>query len=202
MRVLLTESESGAGARVEAQLHAAGYDVELCHDSGASDDECVVTAGPGGCPLHGELVDIFIDVRATAGAESTRERGAVCAVGNGVPLVVVGSADPARYPWSRAVSICAPDDVIEVCEAIMRPGIAAAGQAVEHAARRALLACEVDACPTVSIAESAVDVGVFVSVPVVLTDQALREVSAAVRLALSGRKGFPEDPRIVISGAD
>jgi hypothetical protein len=199
MRVLLTESEPGAAARVESQLRAAGYDVAHCHDTRTPNDECLVFAGHGECPLHGVPVDLVVDVRATAGPETARERGAACAVRTGVPLVVVGDADTARYPWSQAAAMCTADEVLEACESILHPGITAAGRAVEHAARRSLLACGVDARPTVSIAEGAADVGVFVFVPVELTEVIRREVSAAVRLALSGRKDFSEDPRIVIS---
>ena len=115
MRILLIDNAVGAADSVERMLVAAGHSVVRCQRPGDVDTECVFLRGAGLCPLHAAPVDAVVDVRRPAADGSTpssvRELGAVCAVQDHVPLVVIGAADVAVLPWSRASAICQAEDI-------------------------------------------------------------------------------------------
>lgn len=198
MRILLTESTTGAASLVERELRAAGYDVVLCHSEPGAAGDCIAIAGQSSCPLHTGPVDLVVDVKEQDGPLTGREFGASCAVRNNIPLVVAGPAEGDGFPWSDATVICTPATVIEGCEAAVFPIAVHIAGIITHAACRCLRATGLDTPVTVSIVEAAGDVGVFVSVQASLSEQQRTELAAAVRLAVAGRKDFTEDPRIII----
>ena len=116
MRILLIDNVVGAADSVERMLAAAGHNVVRCQRPGDGDKECVFLRGASLCPLHAAPVDAVVDVRGQAAdgttPSSVRELGAVCAVQDNVPLIVIGSADPTVLPWSRASVVREAEDIV------------------------------------------------------------------------------------------
>lgn len=145
MRILLIDNAAGAADAVGRTLKAAGHDVVRCYRRGDSIEECAFLRGAGLCPLHAAPVDAVVDVRQRAAdgsvPSSVREVGAVCAVHDGVPLVVVGPADPTLFPWSLAAAICQPDEIADRCAhpagslAPRTPGPSASAEATPQRSR-------------------------------------------------------------------
>jgi hypothetical protein len=119
MRILLIDNVVGAADSVERKLTAAGHSVMRCQRPEDADKECVFLRGASLCPLHAAPVDAVVDVRRQAAdgttSSSVRELGAVCAVQDHVPLVVIGSADVTVLPWSRASVVCQAEDIAGRC---------------------------------------------------------------------------------------
>ena len=112
MRTLLLH-DSAYDGDVAATLEAAGHEVVRCSPSPTHRFPCVGIDGP--CPLDG-TVDVAVVVHGgPAQAFDPGEAGVVCALRDGVPLVVVGSA--ARSPFGLLASAVGvgPADVDAAC---------------------------------------------------------------------------------------
>lgn len=141
MRILLIESSARDGADVARVLRAANHDVDSCYPATRSHGPCVFLTGEAECPLlrRDPPVDVVVDARRRAAPVSNSERGAVCAIQHGTPLVVVGPA-PARMPWDRADVRCEANDVVDAVRAASAGTGSAARAAVRAAVGRVLIA--------------------------------------------------------------
>lgn len=192
MRVLLTESEPGAGDEAEKQLRQAGFDISFCHPDHRSDtDACVVLRDIGHCPLRTDAdIALVVDARAADAPSlpTSREFGACCAVRNHLPLVVAGQADTERFPWSEAAAICSPDELAGLCEHLTQPVDDTLSRDAQRAAKTALQANGYDSDVTVTIAHAAGSTAVFLHIRGLSDSIARAEAAGLVREAVSGRK--------------
>ena len=115
MRIVLIESEPGAGTEELAQLVAAGHDVARCQEPGATGFACRGLANPSRCPLEGAGVDLAVAVRTASAFEvGGDERGVTCALRSHVPVIMVS---PGGHPYGSAVIDCG-DDLVASCAAV------------------------------------------------------------------------------------
>jgi hypothetical protein len=92
MHVLVTEAHFGGSDRLIQRLRALGVRVTGCHDKVGY---CRVLQSGGSCPLDAstDRVDLVVDVRGAGEELTAREYGAVCAVRDRRPVLIVG-VDP------------------------------------------------------------------------------------------------------------
>jgi hypothetical protein len=143
-RALVLTSDNEPITSIETQLVAAGYDVHRCLSAGARAFPCVGLAH-GECPLdeHGG-VDVAIDIREHEwGMPGPRETGVVCALRDGVPLVVVGHE---HHPFSAfAVMTTDREDGFPArCEHAMQLALEPIRAAVADAVRDVFRTHDVD----------------------------------------------------------
>lgn len=118
MRVLVMESDPYAADDAARELSAAGHDVVRCFERDLGNFPCNALYAGGHCPLDDGEVDVAVVVRGHAWpSPMPRERGAVCAVRAGVPLVDAGVT--VRSPFERwaAVTVDATDSIVDACAA-------------------------------------------------------------------------------------
>lgn len=118
MRVLVVESDAWSGESAKRALRAAGHETVTCMEPGGPSLPCRALMVGERCPLDEMRVDCVLDVRGRPWPSlMPRERGAICGIRAGVPLVVAGAAQ--RNPlhqWTEAIA--ADDvDVVAECEA-------------------------------------------------------------------------------------
>jgi hypothetical protein len=116
MRVLMLESEPGAGRGVARDLEGAGHAVVRCHEPDQPGFPCRAIGDPLACPLRDGVVDVAVTVRSAAReTPSAGEDGVACALRAGVPLVVAGATAGSPFAeWATATA--GFDDVAQVCE--------------------------------------------------------------------------------------
>lgn len=116
MRILLTDVNRTDSAEIESAALAAGHEVARC-GPGPGDAACVGVAEDGTCPLA-RHADVAIDVRPDylpRDLLSTGELGAVCAMRDGVPLLVVG-----KNPFGSAATTVNAEDALASAEMVAR----------------------------------------------------------------------------------
>ena len=156
LTVLLLESAPGAGTDAAARLEEAGHRVLRCtgEGSGRHGLPCVGMLDPSACPLE-QHVDVALVRRAGVVPWPTgTERGVVCAIRDGVPVVEDG--DQVLDPYERWLAARVDGDVVATCEEVAGRELAdIADAAVEHCLpllasaglRPDVLACRIERRP-------------------------------------------------------
>ena len=138
MRILLTDTGSGAADDAARTLEHAGHEVVRCTSPGAVAFPCRGLSSDS-CPLD-DRVDVTVAVRAGAGPEPTAEEmGVTCALRHRIPLVVAGGpvADPfAAWTTSTVDGADGPGLLAAVEEAAAGDLAAHARVAAEEVERR------------------------------------------------------------------
>src|SRR5579885_479143 len=117
MRVLLLETDPGAGEPAATELRHAGHTVERCHEPGLGPFPCTGISEHR-CPLDERATpDVVVTYRAHPYARPTPfEDGVSCAIRHNVPVVVAGTSAQNPYAaWSAEVA--GDDDIVAACEA-------------------------------------------------------------------------------------
>ena len=117
MDVLVIESNARSATEVARDLRDAGHRVHTCFEAGMETFPCRALFSGGHCPLDAPGVDVALLVRAHPWPSPTaRERGAICALRAGVPLVVAGQLviDPFKR-WA-AERVDGTDGIVDACE--------------------------------------------------------------------------------------
>jgi hypothetical protein len=125
MRLLVIESDPHAADTTAATLQAAGHEVVRCFAPGVGSFPC--QALTEGCPID-EGIDVALVLRARPWPKPTPcERGAVCAIRAGVPLVVAGNR--ALDPWASWASagLDGTEGLVAACEEAAAASRGAAG---------------------------------------------------------------------------
>lgn len=118
MRVLLMESEPWAADEAAYRLELAGHTVERCFGRNIPSFPCAALREGGTCPFSSG-VDVALVVRSEAWqVPMSLERGVVCAIRDGVPLVVAGVLDPDPFTRWETASVEGTDQVVAVCERV------------------------------------------------------------------------------------
>lgn len=118
MRVLVMESNPYAADAAASEIATAGHQVVRCFERDLGNFPCNALYAGGRCPLDDGEVDVAVVVRGHAWPSSMPlERGAVCAVRAGVPLVDAGVT--ARSPFERwaAVTVGEGESIVDACTA-------------------------------------------------------------------------------------
>lgn len=104
MNVIMTESEPAQSATLAAELAKLGHTVTTCAAPRGSTAPCAGMLPCPACPLDTAELTLVVDVRANALPRLTdQEYGAVCALREDVPVLVVGPAQAgAAAPWAAA----------------------------------------------------------------------------------------------------
>jgi hypothetical protein len=113
MRTLLLHDILPDGPVAEA-LAAAGHDIVRCDPTGSRPFPCVGLSGR--CPLDG-TVDVAVVIHDHPNTEiAPGEVGAICALRDGVPLVIAGNG--AHSPLREVATTIAAgvEDVVGACE--------------------------------------------------------------------------------------
>lgn len=127
LTVLIAAAEGADVSRVACKLGAAGHRVSYCHAPGvratsATATSCAALAPGGVCPLELAPVDVVVAVK-DHGHTASWPAGALCALRQGVPLVVCGPADAAQPPWGAADAQCDVEHLVAACaRAVDRTG--------------------------------------------------------------------------------
>ena len=123
MRVLVMESDPYAADKATKQLDSAGHDVERCFERDLGNFPCNALYAGGRCPLDDGTVDVALVVRGHAWPSAMPlERGAVCAIRAGVPLVEAGVTVLSPFERWATVSVDVDDDIVEACVAAASSG--------------------------------------------------------------------------------
>lgn len=116
MRILVVGTDDWAVEQASATLAAAGHTALACHDPGTPAFPCNRFVPGRRCPLD-DGVDVVVDVRARAVPDITPgEVGVVCALRDGVPLVVAGLAQATPFDGLAAVTVPPGGDLATACE--------------------------------------------------------------------------------------
>jgi hypothetical protein len=118
MRVLVVGTLPPAMDQVAEVLTGAGHEVGRCRQSGEAPFPCAGLVEGSTCPLEESPVDVVVAARNRAWPRpSPYEDGAVCALRQHIPLVVVAPPSPAQ-PFERwaTKTIGWADDLIAACE--------------------------------------------------------------------------------------
>lgn len=113
MKTLLLHDTADGGSTALA-LEAAGHTVVRCHPTG---DRTLRCAGlQGHCPMDG-TVDVAVVVHEAPGTTiDPGEAGGICALRDGVPLVVAGNGAPSPFRHLATAIAAGPTDVAGACE--------------------------------------------------------------------------------------
>jgi len=114
VKALLLNDTPGNDTAYATELRHAGYDVVRCSPPGEAHFPCVGIEGD--CPLDATVdVAVVIHEKASTGL-AAGEAGVVCALRDGVPLVVAGNG--AATPFGQSVDAVAAgvQDVVGACE--------------------------------------------------------------------------------------
>ena len=178
MRVLLMESDAWAADRAGRRLREAGHQTVRCLDADLDSFPCRALQPGGHCPIDCARVDVALLVRARPWPGFTpRELGAVCALRDGLPLVVLGGESAG--PWGPLATVIGEEaDVVAACES-------AAANNVRHAHHRTNLDDTVEEARRVLAADDGAGLVVF--------DQTTA-VGVVTRRALEGASGPPPRP--------
>lgn len=103
--VLVVGGDDWAIDDASSQLTAAGRTVYRCSDSSETPFPCNALVPGRGCPLDHHPVDAVLIVRSRPIAEPTiAEMGAICALRDGLPVVVGGISEASAFtPWAARV---------------------------------------------------------------------------------------------------
>jgi len=117
--VLVVGTDDWAIEQSGTELEAGGCTVLRCHEPGEPAFPCNAMIQGRTCPLDVGF-DVVVTVRARALSEPTlAETGVVCALHQGVPLVVAGVASERPFgPWA-ALAVEQGGDVVTACEKVM-----------------------------------------------------------------------------------
>jgi hypothetical protein len=134
MRILMTGSDAGAGARVETLLRDAGHEVVSC--TGPDRPFPCRGVASGTCPLD-EGAAVAVSAPASIPPEPRAEEiGVICALRRHLPLLVVAPDDVA---WSEARLGSIPiDDLLDEVERAAAAPLPAHTEAVRAEVQRAL----------------------------------------------------------------
>jgi hypothetical protein len=119
LKVMVLESDRGAGDQARRDLTAAGHEVLGCHDPGSATFPCRGLEDQSQCPLRSHSVDLALTVRTRPRSQpAPEEDGVRCALMHRVPVVVAGSSalDPFESFVARVLD--ADDDVVAACEEV------------------------------------------------------------------------------------
>ncbi len=182
--VLVVEQEPGASIEATLALVEAGHDVVRCQSPAGPALPCAGLRPDGVCPFDTSDVEVAVDVR-TSGAVTTREIGAVCALRQGVPLLVLSDEIGQRFDRSarRSSRETLLDDVdLAVTSSPLRQAAQAARTAARAVARRAGLdAARVD----VHLRDEGHYVGVYVELHQIPAGPVAAEIGDAVSWAVT-----------------
>jgi hypothetical protein len=105
-----------------SQLAAAGRSVHRCCDSAEAPFPCNALMPGRGCPLDNHDVDVVLLVRSRPTPEPTMaEMGAVCALRDGLPLIVGGLSGATVFSqW--ATPIPPAGDLVATCDEAVAGG--------------------------------------------------------------------------------
>jgi hypothetical protein len=118
MRVLVVGTLPPAIDQVAEVLVGAGHEVGRCHEGADPPFPCAGLLEGSACPLEESPVDVIVTARNRAWPRpSPYEDGAVCALRQHVPLVVVAPPSPAQpfVPWATK-TIGWADNLVAACE--------------------------------------------------------------------------------------
>lgn len=167
MKALLLH-DIGSDDPFAAALRSAGHEVIRCAPPGRPGFPC--DGSKGACPLDA-TVDVAVVVHDRPSTDiSPGEAGAVCALRDGVPLVLAGHAR--QHPFGDRIGAVAasPDDVVSACERAVAGRLAALGRRVGGTVVRDGDAIRVTLPPGASSAQA------------VLAHQALKAAARAARI--------------------
>jgi hypothetical protein len=128
VKALLLNDAPGNDKLYDAELRAAGFDVVRCSPPGTASFPCVGMHGD--CPLDASVdVAVVVHERPTP-SFSAGEVGVVCALRDGVPLVVAGNG--ATTPFREEADAVAADalDVADACHRAVSSQLARTGRKV------------------------------------------------------------------------
>lgn len=116
--VLVVGTDDWAIEQSATELEAGGCTVLRCHEPGEPAFPCNALIQGRTCPLDVGF-DVVVTVRARPLSEpSQAELGVVCALHQGVPLVVAGVASERPFgPWA-ALAVEQGGDVVTACEKV------------------------------------------------------------------------------------
>jgi hypothetical protein len=122
--VLVVGTDDWAIEQAADLLKGAGSPVLTCHEPGEPAFPCNALIEGRTCPLDVGF-DVVATVRARANAVPVQaEFGVVCAVREGVPLVVAGLAPERPYgPWAAA-TVAQDEDLASACREVAARGAA------------------------------------------------------------------------------
>lgn len=137
MHVLMAESSSNAGRQVASALREAGHAVSTCRSPSDGGVECEALRDGGTCPLENLPIDLFVLVRSEEGGGVCSERGALCAAGRRIPLVVAGDVGDNPYRQWTAVERLGTH-VVAVAERVVERPLPRHSQAAREAVEAAV----------------------------------------------------------------
>src|SRR4051794_1117808 len=114
--VLAMGTDDWATEQVATALVRAGHTVLRCHEPGESAFPCNALIEGRRCPLD-EGFDVAVTTRARSlPGPTSGEFGVVCALRQGVPLVVAGVPGVAPFQMWTSVAVEPGGDVVSACE--------------------------------------------------------------------------------------
>jgi hypothetical protein len=114
--VLAMGTDDWATEQVATALIRSGHTVLRCHEPGEAAFPCNALIEGRRCPLD-EGFDVAITTRARSlPGPTTGEFGVVCALRQGVPLVVAGVPGIAPFQMWTSVAVEPGGDVVSACE--------------------------------------------------------------------------------------
>ncbi|HET7719874.1 MAG TPA: hypothetical protein VFK43_07910, partial [Acidimicrobiales bacterium] len=121
MRILLLHDDHADERPVARALEDAGHEIRRCAPPGKPAFPCMGATASSGAPSHQCPLDGTVDVAVVVHDRPSTtlaagEAGVVCALRDGLPLVVAGSAAPSPYT-ARADAIAGGlGDVAAACD--------------------------------------------------------------------------------------
>ena len=119
LRILVMDSHGEGGARDAGEaLGQAGHETLACYGSRPPSFPCNALRSVG-CPVDHNDVDVAVVVREHPFPKPTRlEAGVICALRQGIPLVVVGRTALSPYDRWASRTVDGYDDLVSACEEV------------------------------------------------------------------------------------
>ncbi len=186
LTVLVTAAEGVDVSRAARRLVTAGHRVTYCHPRSAATPApaCAALASGESCPLETTTADVVVAVCDDDHAACWHELGVLCALRQGIPLVVCGPVDVSRPPWDEADAHCDLAGLPAACAAAISPTGRAARRAVTRAVRRELTHANQTPAVGVRLGERAGTLQVVLTTTT-LPPRVRERVRGAVRAALA-----------------
>jgi hypothetical protein len=117
--VLVVGADDWAINDATTQLRAAGRTVHRCSESAEAPFPCNALIPGRGCPLDRRDVDVVLNIRTRPDAQPTlSEMGAICALRDGIPLVVAGMPEISGFSvWAERVPV--DGDIVSTCDRVV-----------------------------------------------------------------------------------
>ncbi len=164
MRVLLTDSSTGAGQRVATTLTDAGHQVFRCWDGPAGDLPCRQLHGEPCAMEERAGVDAAVVVRDEREGQSS-DWGALCAMRAGVPVVLVGADQSDRLASRAAAAVDHAEDLPSALPGVTARALPALEQPAAAEAERLLRLSGIEGTAQIDMQRSGRDLRVVATVP-------------------------------------